>query len=200
VEIHGLVGFGSEVVLTDPARRNKTSESGSDRLAKSGGCVAFPANDFATPYPWINAKRGIVTRLDAPLGSAFETARNICCKFLELGRTVCFPFVAIAGHCRIRHHAAGMPCSLSAQTPDHPTDNSAQFPPNRDLKSLTCRAAIWPPRHAAWKRDANSAAGSIGSALRTDPKNNELLDRAFISSLGGWRFDGRSSLPIGFDD
>src|SRR5712675_2146541 len=33
--------------------------------------------------------------------------------------------------------ALAIPCSLSAQTPDHPTDNSAQFPSNRDLKSLT---------------------------------------------------------------
>ena len=33
--------------------------------------------------------------------------------------------------------ALAMPCSLAAQTPDHPADNSAQFPSNRDLKSLT---------------------------------------------------------------
>ena len=38
-------------------------------------------------------------------------------------------------------------------------------------------------RHASVERDASSAATFYRSALRTDPKNNELLDRAFISSL-----------------
>jgi hypothetical protein len=33
------------------------------------------------------------------------------------------------------------------------------------------------------ERDATSAAAFYRSALRTDPKNNELLDRAFISSV-----------------
>src|SRR5712672_3580571 len=79
--------------------------------------------------------------------------------------------------------ALAMPGSLSAQTPDHPTDNSAQFPSNRDLKSLTMSGSYLAARHASVERDANSAAAFYRSALRTDPKNNELLDRAFISSL-----------------
>ena len=33
--------------------------------------------------------------------------------------------------------ALALPGSLSAQTPDHPADNSAQFPTSHDLKSLT---------------------------------------------------------------
>ena len=33
------------------------------------------------------------------------------------------------------------------------------------------------------ERDATSAAAFYRSALRTDPKNNELLDRAFIASV-----------------
>src|ERR1700692_3532899 len=76
-----------------------------------------------------------------------------------------------------------VPGSLSAQTPDHPVDNSAQFPTSRDLKSLTMSGSFLPPRHASVERDANSARGFYRSALRSDPKNNELLDRAFISSL-----------------
>src|SRR3981189_692369 len=79
--------------------------------------------------------------------------------------------------------ALAIPCSLSAQTPDHPADNSAQFPSNRDLKSLTMSGSYLAARHASVERDANSAAAFYRSALRTDPKNNELLDRAFISSL-----------------
>src|SRR6266576_626874 len=81
------------------------------------------------------------------------------------------------------------PCSLSAQTPDHPADNSAQFPSNRDLRSLTMSGSWLAARHASVERDAASAATFYRSALRTDPKNNELLDRAFISSLADGDID-----------
>src|ERR1700730_10588140 len=79
--------------------------------------------------------------------------------------------------------ALAMPGLASAQTPDHPADNSAQFPNSHDLKSLTTSGSYLAARHASVERDANSAATFYRSALRTDPKNNELLDRAFISSL-----------------
>src|SRR5580693_5108179 len=79
--------------------------------------------------------------------------------------------------------ALAVPGSLAAQTPDHPADNSAQFPTSHDLKSLTMSGSYLAARHASVERDANSAATFYRSALRTDPKNNELLDRAFISSL-----------------
>src|ERR1700730_9217428 len=85
--------------------------------------------------------------------------------------------------------ALAMPGSLSAQTPDHPSDNSAQFPNSRDLKSLTTSGSYLAARHASVERDANSAAAFYRSALRTDPKNNELLDRAFISSLADGDID-----------
>jgi tetratricopeptide (TPR) repeat protein len=79
--------------------------------------------------------------------------------------------------------ALAIPGTLSAQTPDHPTDNSAQFPSPHDLRSLTMSGSYLAARHASVERDASSAAAFYRSALRTDPKNNELLDRAFISSL-----------------
>jgi len=79
--------------------------------------------------------------------------------------------------------ALAVPGSLSAQTPDHPADNAAQFPTRGDLKSLTMSGSYLAARHASVERDAASAATFYRSALRTDPKNNELLDRAFISSL-----------------
>ena len=79
--------------------------------------------------------------------------------------------------------ALAMPGALSAQTPEHPTDNSAQFPTAHDLRSLTVSGSYLAARHASVERDAASAAAFYRSALRTDPKNNELLDRAFISSL-----------------
>src|SRR3978361_202040 len=85
--------------------------------------------------------------------------------------------------------ALAMPGSVSAQTPDHPTDNSAQFPSRGDLKSLTTSGSYLAARHASVERDASSAATFYRSALRTDPKNNELMDRAFISSLADGDID-----------
>src|ERR1700738_2248262 len=85
--------------------------------------------------------------------------------------------------------ALAVPGPLSAQTPDHPADNSAQFPSSRDLKSLTTSGSYLAARHASVERDSNSAATFYRSALRSDPKNNELLDRAFISSLADGDID-----------
>ncbi|MDB5549751.1 MAG: Tetratricopeptide 2, partial [Tardiphaga sp.] len=78
--------------------------------------------------------------------------------------------------------------ALCAQTPDHQADNSA-FPTARDLKSLTTAGSYLAARHASVERDAANAAAFYRSALRTDPKNNELLDRAFISSLAEGNID-----------
>src|SRR3984957_12212491 len=85
--------------------------------------------------------------------------------------------------------ALALPGSVSAQTPDHPADNSAQFPSTHDLKMLTTSGSYLAARHASVERDAASAATFYRSALRTDPKNNELLDRAFISSLADGDID-----------
>ena len=82
-----------------------------------------------------------------------------------------------------------LPVSAAAQTPEHPTDNSAQFPSTHDLKMLTTSGSYLAARHASVERDAASAAAFYRSALRTDPKNNELLDRAFISSLADGDID-----------
>src|SRR5580700_6080015 len=85
--------------------------------------------------------------------------------------------------------ALAVPGSLRAQTPDHPADNSAQFPSGHDWKSLTTTGSYLAARHASVERDSNSAAAFYRSALRTDPKNNELLDRAFISSVADGNID-----------
>src|ERR1700742_3189365 len=82
-----------------------------------------------------------------------------------------------------------LPGAVSAQTPDHPSDNSAQFPSSRDLKALTTSGSYLAARHASVERDASSAAAFYRSALRSDPKNNELLDRAFISSVADGDID-----------
>src|ERR1700735_356719 len=82
-----------------------------------------------------------------------------------------------------------LPVAAAAQTPEHPTDSSAQFPSAHDLKALTTSGSYLAARHASVERDAASAAAFYRSALRTDPKNNELLDRAFISSLADGDID-----------
>lgn len=82
-----------------------------------------------------------------------------------------------------------LPFSVAAQTPEHPTDNSALFPSTHDLKMLTTSGSYLAARHASVERDAASAATFYRSALRSDPKNNELLDRAFISSLADGDID-----------
>src|SRR4051794_9667510 len=121
-----------------------------------------------------------------PLGFAFETIRKSC----SLRRTVMyytrFNRWTIAAFALTALVAPG---PLWAQTPDRPTDNSAQFPTSRDLKSLTTAGSYLAARHASVERDASSAAAFYRSALRTDPKNNELLDRAFISSLADGDID-----------
>jgi tetratricopeptide (TPR) repeat protein len=129
----------------------------------------------------LNAKRGIVGRLDAA-GSVAHLedypynpgARRIV-KF-----SIRFNRLAIAAAAIT---TLALPGQLVAQTPDHQADNSAQFPSSRDLRGLTTSGSYLAARHASVERDASSAATFYRSALRTDPKNNELLDRAFISSL-----------------
>ncbi|MBR0737851.1 tetratricopeptide repeat protein [Bradyrhizobium liaoningense] len=82
-----------------------------------------------------------------------------------------------------------VPGAVLAQTPDHPESTAAQFPTRNDLKSLTGAGSYLAARHASVERDAASAAAFYRSALRTDPKNNELLDRAFISSVADGDID-----------
>ncbi len=120
-----------------------------------------------------------------PVGFAFETIRKI----LELGErmfSIRFNRWTIAA---FAFTALAVPGPLAAQTPGHPADNSVQFPNSRDLKSLTMSGSYLAARHASVERDASSAATFYRSALRTDPKNNELLDRAFISSLADGDID-----------
>src|SRR6201992_568267 len=84
---------------------------------------------------------------------------------------------------------AALPLSVLAQTPERPQDSAAQFPTRNDLKALTTSGSYLGARHAGVERDASSAAAFYRSALRTDPKNSELLDRAFISSVADGDID-----------
>src|ERR1700743_282953 len=85
--------------------------------------------------------------------------------------------------------SAALPISVLAQTPERPQDSAAQFPTRTDMKSLTTSGSYLAARHASVERDATSAAAFYRSALRTDPKNSELLDRAFISAVADGDID-----------
>src|SRR3954463_3827392 len=119
-----------------------------------------------------------------PLGFAFETDRNDPAIHPGARRTVMLSTrmnrLTIAA---ITLTVLAGPAAVLAQTPEHTGDNAAQFPSKVDLKSLTTSGSYLAARHASVERDASSAAAFYRSALRTDPKNNELLDRAFISSV-----------------
>ncbi len=91
------------------------------------------------------------------------------------------PFQSLRSNClkiaTVAFAVTAAPFLAMAQTPDHQTDNSA-YPTARDLKAMTTAGSYLAARHASVERDASAAAAFYRSALRTDPKNNELLDRA----------------------
>lgn len=60
---------------------------------------------------------------------------------------------------------------------------AAQSPTARDLAGVTPSGSYLAARHAGQQRDAAAAAAYYRAALKGDPKNTELLDRAFLSFL-----------------
>ncbi len=81
---------------------------------------------------------------------------------------------------------------LYAQTRANPSEegkHSSSYPTGRDLLGLTVSGSYLAARHASVDRDATAASAFYRSALRADPKNAELLDRAFISSLADGDID-----------
>ena len=66
-----------------------------------------------------------------------------------------------------------------------PLQLAAQTPPQAELAGLTASGSYLAARHAGQMRDAESAAAYYRSALKLDPSNVELRDRAFLSLLVG---------------
>ena len=62
-----------------------------------------------------------------------------------------------------------------------PIEISARQASSQDLSELTASGAYLAARHAGRMRDAGAAAEYYRAALKRDPKNGELLDRAFLS-------------------
>lgn len=64
-----------------------------------------------------------------------------------------------------------------------------EFTPVERRKGPTIAGNYLAARHASTERDAGAAASFFRQALREDPKNTELLDRAFISTLADGDID-----------
>jgi tetratricopeptide (TPR) repeat protein len=71
--------------------------------------------------------------------------------------------------------AAAVPTALAAQP--------ATSPNSRELARISPAGNYLAARHAGGQRDVSSAAAYYRAALRTDPKNSELLERTFLTVL-----------------
>ena len=76
-----------------------------------------------------------------------------------------------------------LPASLSAQGAAQDTQISTYMPSAHELSRLTASGSYLAARHAGTQRDAGAAAAYYRASLRGDPKNPELLERAFLSVL-----------------
>ena len=76
------------------------------------------------------------------------------------------------------------PGSLAAQTPvQASTQTSPQVPTPQQLARISPAGSYLAARHAGIQRDVAAASAYYRAALRTDPRNSELLERAFLSVL-----------------
>ena len=79
----------------------------------------------------------------------------------------------------MRLPAAALAAFLAAA----PVELAAQAPAVAGPCRLTASGSYLAARHAGQQRDAAAAAAYYRAALKRDPKNGELLDRAFLSLL-----------------
>ena len=82
-----------------------------------------------------------------------------------------------------------LPGALAAQT-------SSQSRPiilsMRELARISPTGNYLAARHAGAQRDASAAAAYFRAALRSDPRNGELLERAFLATLAEGEIDRKS--------
>jgi tetratricopeptide (TPR) repeat protein len=86
---------------------------------------------------------------------------------------------------------AAAPASATAQAAQSAGERG---PTALELSGLTASGSYLAARHAGQQRDASSAAAYYRNALKRDPKNGELLDRAFLSFLVGGNVDEAAKL------
>jgi tetratricopeptide (TPR) repeat protein len=76
--------------------------------------------------------------------------------------------------------SVAFPTALAAQAP---AQASPQVPTPQQLARISPAGSYLAARHAGIQRDVAAASAYYRAALRTDPRNSELLERAFLSVL-----------------
>ena len=77
-----------------------------------------------------------------------------------------------------------LPATLSAQSAAQDSPKISTYVPSaHELARLSASGSYLAARHAGTQRDAGAAAAYYRAALRGDPKNSDLLERAFLSVL-----------------
>ena len=77
-----------------------------------------------------------------------------------------------------------LPATLSAESAAQDNAKVATYVPSaHELARLSASGSYLAARHAGTQRDAGAAAAYYRAALRGDPKNYDLLERAFLSVL-----------------
>ena len=77
----------------------------------------------------------------------------------------------------------GAPLTLAAQSSNPPLPTTLARVTPAELAKTTASGSYLAARHAGQQREAGTAAAYYRAALLHDPKNTELLDRAFLSLL-----------------
>jgi tetratricopeptide (TPR) repeat protein len=81
-----------------------------------------------------------------------------------------------------------LPSTLFAQKTRR-TPTQSDLPPASDLARVSPSGNYLAARHASVQRDAAAASVYYRAALRSDPRNGELLERAFLSVLADGEMD-----------
>jgi len=90
----------------------------------------------------------------------------------------------------LRRCAAGVVFAAAAAAATMPSALAGQANPSpQELARLSASGSYLAARHAGTERDAQAAASYYRAALRHDPKNGELLERAFLSFLADGEID-----------
>ena len=107
-------------------------------------------------------------------------------------RTVTFPILfRRAAYGCLAAAAATLPTGVAAQAPaaQAPTVVAAVPPTAQELARVSLSGKYLAARHAGQQRDIGVAAAYYRAALRADPKNTDLLERAFLSILADGDMD-----------
>ena len=81
-----------------------------------------------------------------------------------------------------------LPSTLSAQRAQR-TPTQSEMPPWNEIVRVSPSGSYLAARHASVQRDASAASVYYRAALKADPRNSELLERAFLSVVADGDMD-----------